>query len=124
MRRIAVGPAVVLALSLLARCAAPPAPPPAAAPEPEPAPLTAPTEPAAVGTVRVTASTLNVRKEPATTSDVVAQVKKGDKLALLATRADWSNVRLADGTTGWVSSKLVSNDAAASTGRRRGNCAP
>jgi uncharacterized protein YgiM (DUF1202 family) len=86
--------------------------------------MTAPTKPAAVGTVRVTTTTLNVRKEPATTADVVAQVKKGDKLALLATRADWSNVRLAGGTTGWVSSKLVSSDAASSPARRRGNCAP
>jgi uncharacterized protein YgiM (DUF1202 family) len=124
MRRIVVVPALVLAMTVLTHCAAPAPPPPAPAPEPEPAPVTAPTEPAAVGTVRVTVSTLNVRKEPATVSDVVAQAKKGDKLALLATRADWSNVRLADGTTGWVSSKLVSNDAAASTSRRRGNCAP
>src|SRR5258706_14256948 len=114
----------VLVLTVLTRCAAPPPPPPATVPEPEPAPVTAPTEPAAVGTVRVTATRLNVRKEPATTADVVVQVKKGEKLALLATRADWSNVRLADGTTGWVSSKLVSSDTAAATTRRRGNCTP
>jgi uncharacterized protein YgiM (DUF1202 family) len=128
MRRIAVVPvpvlASVLAMTVLAHCAAPAPPAPAPAPEPAPAPVTAPTEPAAVGTVRVTATTLNVRKEPATTGEVIVQVKKGDKLALLATRAAWSNVRLADGTTGWVSSKLVSSDAAASTSRRRGNCTP
>jgi hypothetical protein len=124
MRRNAVVPAVVLALAVLGRCAAPAPPSPAPAPEPEPAPVTAPTEPAAVGSVHVTVATLNVRKEPATTAEVVAQVKKGDKLALLATRADWSNVRLAGGATGWVSSKLVSNGEVAPTSRRRGNCAP
>ncbi len=122
MRRIIV---ILAAVAALARCAAPPPAPPAPVPEPEPAPVSAPTEPAAVGTVRVTASTLNVRKAPSTTGDVVVQVKKGDKLALLATRADWSNVRLPDGTTGWVSSKLVTSEAVATASpRRRGNCAP
>jgi uncharacterized protein YgiM (DUF1202 family) len=111
-------------LAALARCATPP-PVPTPASEPEPAPVSAPTEPSSIGTVRVTTATLNVRKEPSTTAEVLAQVKKGDKLALLATRADWSNVRTAGGTTGWVASKLVTNDAAmAATPRRRGNCPP
>src|SRR5258706_8286732 len=114
---------IVLAVVTLARCAAPPPPAPTAAPEPEPAPVTAPTEPAAVGTVRVTTSTLNVRREPSTGAEVLAQAKKGEHLSLLATRGEWSNVRLADGTSGWVSSKLVANDAAASSPpRRRGGC--
>lgn len=110
---------------MLARCATPPPAAPTPASEPEPASVSAPTEPASIGTVRVTTATLNVRKEPSTTADVLAQVKKGDKLALLATRADWSNVRTADGTTGWVASKLVSNDlVAAAAPRRRGSCPP
>jgi TonB family protein len=84
--------------------------------------VAAPTEPAAVGTVRVTTATLNVRKEPSTDGEIVAHAKKGERLALLATRADWSNVRLGDGTTGWVASKLVANDAAPAP-RRRSGCA-
>lgn len=121
MRRLALPLAFVLAA--LVRCAAPAPSAPAAAPEPEPVRSpAASSEPVALGTVRVTTSTLNVRKEPATSADIVAQVKRDDRLALLATRADWSNVRLPDGATGWVSSKLVTNDAAQAAPRRSGNC--
>src|ERR1700688_1147396 len=98
MRRLSLPLAVVLAG--LVRCAAPAPSAPAAAPEPAPVPApAAPTEPAALGTVRVTTSTLNVRKEPATSAEVVAQVKRNDRLAVLPTRIDRSTVRLADGTT-------------------------
>src|SRR5258708_26370153 len=106
MRRISIA----LTLAVLVRCAAPPPPALAPAPEPPPPSPAAPAEPASVGTVRVTTTTLNVRKEPTTSGEVMAQVKRNDRLALLATRGEWSNVRMADGTTGWVSSKLVAND--------------
>jgi len=74
--------------------------------------------------VRVTTATLNVRKEPTTSGEVMAQVKRNDRLALLATRGEWSNVRMADGSTGWVSSKLVANDAPSGNPapRRQGGC--
>jgi uncharacterized protein YgiM (DUF1202 family) len=122
MRRIAIALALA-ALAALVRCAAPPPPAPAPAPEPPPPASTASTEPASVGTVRVMTATLNVRKEPTTSGDVMAQVKRNDRLALLATRGEWSNVRMADGTTGWVSSKLVANDASSSPApRRHGGC--
>jgi uncharacterized protein YgiM (DUF1202 family) len=121
MRRLVVA----IALAALFRCSAPPPPTPAPVPEPPPPAPAAPTEPAPVGNVRVTTAMLNVRKEPATTADVLTQVKRDDRLALLATRGDWSNVRLADGTTGWVSTKLVTSDAPSNaTSRRRGNCLP
>jgi hypothetical protein len=124
MRRLALP--LAFALVVLVRCAAPPPPAPAPTLEPPPPAPTAPTEPAAVGTVRVTTATLNVRKEPATTGDIVAQVKRNDRLALLATRGEWSNVRMADGTTGWVSSKLVASNVPSSGGapRRPSNCPP
>ena len=120
MRRIAIA----LALVALVRCAAPPPPALAPAPEPPPPSPAAPAEPASVGTVRVTTTTLNVRKEPTTSGEVMAQVKRNDRLALLATRGEWSNVRMADGTTGWVSSKLVANDAPSGNAapRRHGGC--
>ncbi len=121
MRRLAVA----LALAMLVRCAAPPPPAPASVPEPPPPAPAAPTEPASVGNVRVITATLNVRREPATSAEVVAQVKRNERLVLLATRGDWSNVRLADGTRGWVSSKLVTSDVPANVAsRRRGNCLP
>jgi TonB family protein len=114
--------ALLITLCALARCATPP--PPAPAPEPVPVAPTAASEPAAIGTVRVTAATLNVRKEPSAGGEVVAQTKKGERLALLATRGEWSNVRLGGGTTGWVSSKLVAGDAAQAAPPRRRGCQP
>ena len=74
----------------------------------------------------MTSATLNVRRDPSTAGEVVAQVKKGERLALLANRGEWSNVRLNDGTTGWVLSKLVSDatSSTASASRRRGGCPP
>jgi len=85
-------------LVILAACAAPP--PPETTPSPQPQ---VPAEEKAIGTVRVTATTLNVRREASGTSDVIKQVKKGQKLALLSTSDDWDRVRLATGETGYVS---------------------
>jgi TonB family protein len=76
-----------------------------------------------VGTVYVTGSSVNVRREGSTAADILAQVKRGDRLALLASGGDWMQVRLADGTTGYVARSLVSS-APPSTRPRRGNCPP
>ena len=92
MKRLLAG------LVILAACAAPP--PPETTPSPQPQ---VPAEEKAIGTVRVTATTLNVRREASGTSDVIKQVKKGQKLALLSTSDDWDRVRLASGETGYVS---------------------
>ena len=87
----------LVALLILAACASP---------QP-PAPETAPSQPAAeekaIGTVRVTATTLNVRREASGSSEVIKQVRKGEKLALLSTSEDWDRVRLASGEVGFVS---------------------
>ena len=68
---------LVLALLVLSSCAAPPAPAPTAAPETPPPPPAAPVEERVTGTVRVTASALNVRREPSGDAEVLTQVKKG-----------------------------------------------
>lgn len=129
----AIMPAVrrfLLVLSLLAvsRCAAPP--PPVTAPETPPPP---PLQEAVTGKVTVTASALNVRREPLTTAEVITQVKKGTELSVLTADESWTKVRLEGGETGWVASRFVS-DGAATSGRRssksgtrksaprRGNC--
>lgn len=90
---------------------------------------TVPAAEQALGIVRVTAAALNVRRDPAATAEVVAQAKKGDRMTLLAATGDWSKVRMADGTTGWVASRLVTREggappAAAAGKRRRGSCPP
>jgi TonB family protein len=95
-------------LALLA-CAAP-APKPEAVPEPAPEPVVSkPAEEKVIGSVRVTASALNVRTEASTDADVVMQVKKGDQLDVLANGEGWVKVRLSSGEVGWVASRFVSS---------------
>jgi TonB family protein len=62
--------------------------------------------------VTVTASALNVRREPSGDADVLTQVKRGAELAVLLADESWTKVRLGDGTTGWVASRFVSRDDA------------
>jgi TonB family protein len=114
----------VVALLLVCSCAAPP-PPPLVAPElPAPAPAV-PAEEVVSGTVRVTASALNVRREPAADAEVIAQVKKGTSLGVLQSDESWMKVRLADGSTGWVAERFVAREGASQKKRataKRGSC--
>lgn len=110
------------------RCAAP-APPPVAAPEPEPAPVASVKEETVIGKVTVTASALNVRAEATADGEVIAQVKKGTALDVLANGESWTKVRLADGATGWVASRFVADPAmkgnkTPATAKKRGGCPP
>ncbi|MBI4915768.1 MAG: SH3 domain-containing protein [Acidobacteria bacterium] len=103
--------ALPLALVALAACrsaAPPPAPeppaviveaPPAAAPAPPPAPV-----------VKVTGSSLNVRREPTTRAAVVGKAKRGERLEVLDDGGDWLLVRRAGGTEGWVAARYVARD--------------
>jgi TonB family protein len=109
----AVRRALVLLLLIAVHCASP-APPPVAVPAPE-AVQAAPAANAdenVIGTVRVTASALNVRATASTDGDVVTQLKRGDSLALLADGESWSKVRLASGATGWVASRFIESASA------------
>lgn len=110
----------VLPLLLLAACAAPPPPAPAPAP---PAPASAPAqgEEREIGSVRVNASTLNVRASA--NGEVIGQARRGERLAVLEDAGDWLRVRRADGTSGWVSSQHVVREGAAAR-PRRGGCPP
>ena len=114
----------VLPLVLLFVACATPAPPPAPAPEPEPrAEAIAPVreEEKVIGTVRVTASALNVRREASTDAEVIEQVKKGGALDVLREDASWVKVRLAGGEVGWVAARFVSKGGEAKT-RKSGKC--
>jgi uncharacterized protein YgiM (DUF1202 family) len=113
---------ILVAVSLLVvfACAAPP--PPVAAPE---APAPPPAPPAAdkvIGTVRVTASALNVRAEASTEGEVIAQVKKGTSLDVLAEADDWTKVKLAGGDVGWVASRFVTSGRSSATTKKKGGC--
>ncbi len=99
---------------LLAACSTPPPPAPSPSPQAE-----VPGVEKAIGTVRVTATTLNVRREASASSEVVAQVRKGERLALLTSGDQWHRVRLGNGAIGFVSVDHVIREGTA----RRG-CAP
>ena len=113
--------AAVLAL-FAAACAAPAPPPPAPAPAAPPAPTAAPAEERTVGTVRVNASTLNVRAAASASAEIVSRARKGEKLAVLEDSGDWLRVRLGDGTTGWVAAQHIVREGAAARPRR--GCPP
>lgn len=97
-----------------------------APPRPEPTVVTevpAPVSPAPVlsGYVRVTASGLNVRRDPSTAAAVIAKVKRGDRLTVVTSADAWMKVRLPSGELGWVASQHVRRDeeiAASRPGRR------
>lgn len=109
-----------LALITLCRCATPPPPEPVVTPA---APL-ATSAPAAeervIGTVHVTASSLNVRAEASTDAKVVTQVRKGQVLDVLREDDAWVKVRLASGETGWVAARFVSGGKAQASGKKSG----
>jgi TonB family protein len=71
--------------------------------------------------VRVTATTLNVRREASSDSEIVGQVRKGERLALLASNDEWMQVRLGNGDAGWVAAQYVIREGAR---KRRPGCAP
>lgn len=57
--------------------------------------------------VRVTATSLNVRSGPGTDSPPVAKVTKGMEVEFVKQDGDWVQIKMDDGTLGWVSSKFV-----------------
>jgi len=101
---------LLLIVLLLAACQTA-APPPEQAEAPPPKPES---------TVYVTASTLNVRREPSANSDVIGQVKRGQMLTVIESTQGWVSVRLPDQRGGWVSQKHVS----ATPPVARKGCAP
>src|SRR5688500_17368728 len=105
---------VRVALSLLVVCACASPPPPAAAPEtPPPPPAVASKTEKVIGTVRVTASALNVRAAASADGEVIDQVRKGTSLDVLAEDDSWTKVKLASGEVGWVASRFVTSGSAA-----------
>lgn len=64
-----------------------------------------------IGTVRVTASALNIRDAPTTDAAKLETVRRGSRLGLVREEDGWSRVQLADGRIGWVASRFVREDA-------------
>jgi uncharacterized protein YgiM (DUF1202 family) len=117
---------IALAACLLLAACGGNTPAPEAAPEPRPAaPAPAPrsAEEQATGTVRVNVSTLNIRRDPSTSSDIVGHARRGERLTVAGDSGDWLRIKLNDGSTGWVASQLVVREGAAAR-PRRGGCPP
>lgn len=112
--------ALPLLLLVAFACATPPPPPPAVSPEPEPVVETKPAVEPVIGTVTVTATALNVRREASTDADVVLQAKKGERLDVLSRDESWVKVRLATGESGWVAARFVSDGQAKK--KAKGGC--
>ena len=58
-------------------------------------------------TVSVTDPLVNIRSGPGMKHKVLTTVKKGDRLEVLGEIGSWFNVKLLDGTQGWIYNKLV-----------------
>ena len=100
------GTAALALVLALVRCSSAPAPAPK--PPAEPGPAAASTTPeVAVGTVKVTAASLNVRSEPRADAPIVGQVKRGARLSLIRSEHGWSRVQAAGREAGWVLSQHV-----------------
>ncbi|HYM61815.1 MAG TPA: SH3 domain-containing protein [Thermoanaerobaculia bacterium] len=120
MRRLVLAILTVTAIACSTTTAPPPSPEPLPAGQAE-ASVPAPVGDASIGTLRVTASALNVRQEPTTAATVVAQLRRGDRISLIRDEGEWLRVRLFTGELGWVASQhVIREGAAASRGRR--NC--
>lgn len=83
------------------------------APPSAPQPSAAPAVPPAKTTVYVTASAVNVRRDPSMSGEVLKQAKKNEALTFLSSVDDWTKVQLPDGTVGWVASRFVSESRSA-----------
>jgi len=103
-----------IVLVAFAACSTPTPPQPEAAPQPQ-----APSGEKQIGTVRITATLLNVRREASSSSDIVTQVRKGERLPLLASSTDdWYRVRLGSGVIGFISAQHAIREGAPARARR------
>lgn len=114
-------------LILVAFACAAPTPPPEPTPIPEPVVETKPAPEAVIGTVTVTASALNVRREASTEAEVLVQAKKGEKLDVLSRDESWVKVKLAGGESGFVAARFVSDGSTktkTASKKKSGGCPP
>ena len=53
---------------------------------------------------------LNVRENRGANSNIIATLPSGDKVEVMTFSSGWTNIRLPDGTQGWVVSRYLSKD--------------
>ena len=64
--------------------------------------------PTAEGVSYVKVGTANIRSGPGMQYGVINAAKEGDKLEVIEEKGSWCNVRLPDGSTGWIYKNLIS----------------
>ncbi len=60
-----------------------------------------------IQTGTVSASVLNLRSDPGTSSKVIGSMTRGDKLSILESSGDWLKVKTSDGETGWAYGQYI-----------------
>ncbi|ACL76472.1 SH3 domain-containing C40 family peptidase [Ruminiclostridium cellulolyticum] len=60
-----------------------------------------------IHTGTVSASVLNLRNNPGTSSKVIGSMTRGDKLSILESSGDWLKVKTSEGDTGWAFSRYI-----------------
>ena len=75
---------------------------------------------ASANSVVVQSDSVNVRVGPGLAYANMGQVKKGDKLAILAEKNKWYQVRLSGDKIGWIASWLIDNTEVSSTTNKVG----
>lgn len=75
---------------------------------------------ASANAVIVQSDSVNVRVGPGLAYANMGQVKKGDKLAILAEKNKWYQVRLSGDKIGWIASWLIDNTDVSSTANKVG----
>lgn len=58
----------------------------------------------------VTAGSLNVRASPSTQAMILHKLARGAEVGLTGAEGDWTQIALADGSTGWVSTRFLDGD--------------
>jgi cell wall-associated NlpC family hydrolase len=60
-----------------------------------------------IQTGTVTASVLNLRSQPGTSSKIIGDMTRGEKLSILESSGDWFKVKTSEGETGWASGQYI-----------------
>lgn len=68
-------------------------------------------------TVVVTGGTVNIRQQAVIDAKVIAKVNAGERLAITAKQGDWLEVKLYDGTKGWIAEWLTEPTTATTSSR-------
>jgi N-acetylmuramoyl-L-alanine amidase len=69
-------------------------------------------------TIKSRVNGLRVRSSPSTGSNIVTSVVRGQRMTVIARSGAWVEVRLPNGTTGWVSSAYATGNRAATTAKK------